>query len=142
MNFLSCCFILFMSVLAFSAQEEDAYNEPVKRVIHGQVYELKDTIEKNRELLYETWSNRLTLLHYAVIFEQHECVETILEMSNGLNVNAQDSAGLTPLHYAVTHSKYLVELLVLHRADPYIKAHSGFTAIDLCSDPDILRFLE
>lgn len=49
-----------------------------------------------------------------------------------VNVNAKDSSGLSPLHWAAMWRKYnVVEILLKNRANPDIKIGSGQTAIDL-----------
>ena len=54
-------------------------------------------------------------------------VKNILRQAKGkINVNAQDSHGLTPQHYAagkyIYRGRRLVELLVEHGGDPELKS--------------------
>jgi ankyrin repeat protein len=63
----------------------------------------------------------------------------------GVNVNAVDSTGKTPLHWAANFkNKGMVECLVAHRADINIADQQGLTPLYLAAgsgDMDIVKFL-
>lgn len=74
-----------------------------------------------------------------------ELVETLLKA--GARVNAQESRGMTPLHYAVARESAdpaLVKLLLAAGADPGIKMVNGETAADWAAkfgNPSLLALL-
>jgi len=69
-----------------------------------------------------------------------EKVEELLK--KGVNVNTQDKAGSTALHFAVMNDdKKLVKLLLDHNADPNIKSQQGYIASDLTRQKQILTLL-
>lgn len=75
-------------------------------------------------------SNGLTLLHSAASYNQKEVMEWLLSIHNGVNVNAKDNDGDTPLHHCdqVTAARMLIEE---GKADYRIKNHEGRTAFDV-----------
>ena len=83
-----------------------------------------------------------TALHYATIHKSKEIVEVLI--SHGLDINAKDNAGETPLHYAAVESLDMVELLISRGADINAITHHIETALVLakCSRKnDIVKFL-
>lgn len=79
---------------------------------------------------YETG---LTPLHVAGSCNKSESYLKIVEilLNNGANVNAQDSAGNTPLHYlAKNGNKKIVQLVLKYNPDVSIKAVNGDTPLN------------
>jgi ankyrin repeat protein len=82
-----------------------------------------------------------TALHFAVSAEGSGAAIVRALLDAGADVNGQDSDGATPLMTAVNQSNLdAVKLLLLHRADPKLKDHSGKAALDIAvesqSTPD------
>jgi hypothetical protein len=71
----------------------------------------------------------------------YQHIEELIDQ--GADVNAKDSAGQTPLHYAVAYSNvYLVKLLVEKGAMINVRDDEGETPLDIATDPEIISFLE
>ena len=89
-----------------------------------------------REELRNNWEvdarceNGLTPLHIATLFHQHATVELLL--SEGANVSLGDAEGNVPLQMAafLGHTD-IVRLLLAAGADPAVRNHRGFNAMDL-----------
>jgi len=82
-----------------------------------------------------------TLLHAA----EKEELENVESAAPGLPIDCQDSSGNTPLYYAVRRKKNdIVEYLMVHGADAYIKNVRGKTPLGLAvdqMDADIVKIL-
>ncbi len=73
-----------------------------------------------------------TLLHIAARYNQPEMVKLLI--NKGLNVNAVNQAGNTPLHLAVFSGSYaLIESLFKHGADYQLRNQRGRTALEYVS---------
>jgi ankyrin repeat protein len=68
----------------------------------------------------------MTPLHYAVQEDSFDMVHFLLE--NGAEINAQDGAENTPLHYSV-NSPCITHLLLLNGADPNLQNEEGNTPL-------------
>lgn len=54
-----------------------------------------------------------------------------------ININLQNDAGITALHYAASRLEYkFVKLLLQYNADPFIHDNNGKTALDLLVEVD------
>jgi uncharacterized protein len=71
--------------------------------------------------------NGYTLVHAAAAYNQQHILRWLMDQ-NGVNVNAQDNDGDTPLHHVecVDAAKFLVEIL---KADPKVQNSEGKTAL-------------
>ena len=67
----------------------------------------------------------LTVLHYAVAYDQLEVVEQLLE--RGVRIDIRDSEGRTPLHRAASYR--MAMLLLCHGADPEARDEVGWTPL-------------
>ncbi|WP_051654723.1 ankyrin repeat domain-containing protein [Persephonella sp. IF05-L8] len=69
-----------------------------------------------------------------------------LAIAKGANLNYQDENGGTALHWAVFYGyKDIVQLLLMHGADPLIKDKDGITPIDVArinNKKEMLKLLE
>jgi len=75
-------------------------------------------------------------LHIAVLSNQEEVAELLLQKGADINVKADDAYGGTPLHWATFFGNYdMVELLVEAGADVNATDASGSTPLDSALDP-------
>ena len=66
----------------------------------------------------------MSLLHYAIVFDNPEIFELLL--SSSINVNIQDARGETPAHYCVVNNKMgFLKSLIRHNADMTMKNNNG-----------------
>ena len=83
-----------------------------------------------------------TMLHVATWNRNGGVVEALIQ--GGAQVNAQNSVGNTPLHFAVQYGHpqvwHVVSVLLREGADPHLRNHYGKTPLDWAS-PDIKRKL-
>jgi len=73
--------------------------------------------------------------------ENSDCIEALIHA--GIDINYQNSAsGATVLIYAASSGREnIVEQLLAAGADPTLKTHDDFTALDLASTRKILKLL-
>ena len=97
-------------------------------------------IEQNAALdvLDQYGNNALWAACYA---ENCDCIDTLIHA--GIDINHQNSAsGATALIFAASSGREkAVELLLAANADPVLKTHDDFTALDLASTRKILKLL-
>ncbi len=74
--------------------------------------------------------------------ENSDCIDALI--SAGIDINHQNSAsGATALIFAASSGREkVVEQLLAAGADPAIKTHDDFTALDLASTRKILKFIQ
>jgi hypothetical protein len=77
----------------------------------------------------------LTVLHKAVIEKDVALAKLLLE--RGAHVNCATTSGRTPLMLAARHSTQLLELLLTHNADPFLKNDAQETALDIAQQSNI-----
>jgi ankyrin repeat protein len=93
------------------------------------------SVEMVQNMMIEDYGN---LLH-AAVFNPHTSVIVYL-LDLGLDIDAQDSSGQTPLHYASARSSGAhIELLLTRGADGTIRDNQGFTAFHLALMNPYLR---
>jgi len=101
---------------------------------------VKFLLEQNAvpDVIDEYGNNALWAACYA---ENSECIEALVHA--GIDFNHQNSAsGATALIFAASSSRVtVVEQLLAAGADPYLKTHDDFTALDLASTRKILKLL-
>lgn len=97
-------------------------------------------IEQHAELdvIDQYGNNALWAACYA---DDNDCIETLI--SAGIDINHQNSAsGATALIFAASSGREkVVEQLLAADADPNLKTHDDFTALDLASTRKILKLL-
>jgi uncharacterized protein len=97
-------------------------------------------IEQNAALdvVDEYGNNALWAACYA---ENSGCIEALIDA--GVDINYQNSAsGATALIFAASSGREtIVEQLLASGADPYLKTHDDFSALDLASTRKILKLL-
>ena len=101
---------------------------------------LKFLLEQDAALdvIDEYGNNALWAACYA---ENSDCIEALVHA--GIDFNHQNSAsGATALIFAASSGREtVVEQLLAAGADPYLKTHDDFTALDLASTRKILKLL-
>ena len=97
-------------------------------------------LEQNAELdvIDQYGNNALWAACYA---ENSDCIDVLIQA--GIDINHQNSAsGATALIFAASSSReMIVEQLLAAGADPDLKTHDDFTALDLASTRKILKLL-
>jgi len=97
-------------------------------------------LEQHAELdvIDQYGNNALWAACYA---DDSDCIDALIQA--GININHQNSAsGATALIYAASSGREIVVAQLLAAgADPTIKTHDDFTALDLASTRKILRLL-
>jgi len=97
-------------------------------------------IEQNAELdvIDQYGNNALWAACYA---ENSDCIDALINA--GIDINHQNSAsGATALIFAASSGREnVVEQLLTADADPDLKTHDDFTALDLASTRKILKLL-
>jgi ankyrin repeat protein len=119
---------------------ENALHQAIK---HG-LWDIVDLFIKEGADIYATTYNKSTMLHYLAIFPNDAKIDYMLEQ--GLNINAVDILGRTPLHLALTIGNYkIAKVFFEHNARLNIPDHQGLTAFQLaknCKDSDIKNILK
>ncbi len=97
-------------------------------------------LEQNAELnvIDQYGNNALWAACYA---DNSDCIAALIQA--GININHQNStSGATALMFAASSGReQVVEQLLAAGADPTLKSHDDFTALDLASTRKILRLL-
>jgi uncharacterized protein len=97
-------------------------------------------IEQNAasDVIDEYGNNALWAACYA---ESSDCIDALIDA--GVNINHQNSAsGATALIFAASSGREkVVEHLLAAGANPYLKTHDDFTALDLAATRKILKLL-
>jgi len=97
-------------------------------------------LEQNAELdvIDQYGNNALWAACYA---ENSDCIDVLIQA--GIDINHQNSAsGATALIFAASSGREnVVEQLLTADADPDLKTHDDFTALDLASTRKILKLL-
>jgi len=97
-------------------------------------------LEQNAELdvIDQYGNNALWAACYA---DNSDCIAALIQA--GININHQNSAsGATALIYAASSGREIVVAQLLAAgADPTLKSHDDFTALDLASTRKILKLL-
>lgn len=106
----------------------------------GRTDVVRFLINQNAELdaIDQYGNNALWAACYA---ENNDCIATLLDA--GVDINHQNSAsGATALIFAASSGREkVVEQLLAANADPALKTHDDFTALDLASTRKILKLL-
>lgn len=112
--------------LAFDARQQEAFTE-VASLLEGEGIDFQAT---------QAGGN--TLLHYAVDQQSEYLIEAALR--KGVEINAKNKDGLTPLHYAAMKAKdaSLLQLLIGKGADTSITTDFAETVYDLAAENELL----
>jgi len=106
--------------------------DPIPKNINN-INVVKELVESGADInkLYDAgFSNGiLSVLHFNVIGGHMHIVKYLVESSPDLNIDVEDSYGLTPLHYAAYHGyMQIVKYLLENGADKDKKSHNETTA--------------
>ena len=102
---------------------------------------IKFAIESGANITMTGYSNE-GALHLAAAHELKEIAELLI--SNGIDINAKDKNGKTPLHYAAKKSLEMVKFLISHGADINATTYLNKTALYFAQyydKNDIVEFL-
>lgn len=131
--------LLLISSYSFSITEKvpkSVEQEAFTDILKGDYSALREKVAQYLNLSVRTEYKGYTLLHVAAIVNNEDIVNYLLDL--GLDINAQDNDGNTPLHIAVicAQSKHIKSLLGTLwspnvRIDIFIKNKDGLTAFEL-----------
>ncbi len=87
--------------------------------LHGKLDELTHELDLHPDLLKKHYrpdsGDGAMLIHFACAGNHQDCVELLIK--RGMDINATDAAGTTPLHDACVHGSALVSWLLAHGAN-------------------------
>lgn len=106
----------------------------------GDLYSLKNSIEKNKNLLYIKDNLQRSLLYLSARNGYFNLTEYLLK--KGLNINDIQSTGSTALHGAAYYGQELIiQLLIEHGINTKIRNNFGSTAADEAKTPRIRELI-
>ncbi|KAK6024205.1 ankyrin repeat protein [Ostertagia ostertagi] len=102
---------------------------------------MMDIFNRRPELLNSTDQHLgMTALHWAIDSGCDRVVQFLI--SKGVDVNAVDPEGNTPLHFAAyCHRQAAAELLISKGADRMVRNSDGQTAAEACDEPTLQAIL-
>ena len=103
-------------------------------IVSGDLEKIKKELEAHPQAFKPKRGGSAGPLHLAALRSQTVVVQLLVE--NGVDVNARDIHGNTPLHHAVLSegNAEIVELLVAHGADMHTKNNQGYTPLAVAQD--------
>ena len=112
------------------------YRTPAAAALAGRHFELAQVLHRNGSSVDPLGISKKSLLHAAVHAEDLEMVRVLLDY--GLNVNALDDLGSTPLNFALEYRSEVIDprvvrLLLDHGADPNVPGWRGITQLHRAS---------
>jgi ankyrin repeat protein len=107
------------------------YGTPAVAALAGRHFELAQVLHRNKSSMEPRGDMENTPLHSVARCGDLEMVQVLLEY--GVDINAKNKYGSTPLDYAIIGSHHnkpkVVRLLVEHGADPNSRGVSGYTPL-------------
>ena len=130
---LSCITILPLSSFVSQRASQTRHRPPVvEAIVRGEMQPLRDWLAQGGDPNYKDPLFGRPLVAWATLAENQPALELLV--SNNADVNATETSGNTPLHYAVFFgSDSAFEYLVQHGSDPTAKnnaEHNPLLAID------------
>ena len=112
------------------------YMTPAVAALAGRHFQLAQVLHRNGSALDPRGYSGNTPLHSAAYYEDSEMVQALLDY--GVDVNAQNNFGSTPLNYAILDYSRVIDsrvirLLLIHGADLHISEQEGLTPLHRAS---------
>ena len=112
------------------------YMTPAVAALAGRHFQLAQVLHRNGSALAPRGYSGNTPLHSAAYYEDSEMVQALLDY--GVDVNAQNNFGSTPLNYAILDYSRVIDsrvirLLLIHGADLHISEQEGLTPLHRAS---------
>lgn len=111
--------------------DEDGSSLLVLALTHDYEWVVQFLVDQGIDINFAETGEHWTALHHAAHFLRVYPVRVLLEA--GADVNAQDLAGMTPLHHvamAADPRVTIAHLLLEHGADPSLKDNGGHSAME------------
>ena len=122
------------------------YRTPAVAALAGRHFEVAQVLHRNKSSVEPKGISENTPLHSAAFYGDLEMVQVLLDY--GVDVNAQNGNGDTPLDYASSNGHRndagVARLLIAHGADPNTRNMGGFTPLheaSNCGRVEIVRLL-
>jgi hypothetical protein len=129
---------LVEQLIAKHPQHVDAiggyYMSPAVAALAGRHFQLAQVLHRNGSSVNPQGRSGISLLHSAADYGDLEMVRVLLDY--GVDINAQNDAGITPLYYAsldVSDSPKIFRLLLDRGADPNGRTKIGLTPLHRAS---------
>ena len=123
------------------------YRTPAVAALAGRYFKLAQVLHRNGSSVDPQGRKGVSTLHSATFYWDLEMVQVLLDY--GVDVNAKNDWGNTPLNYALKYGHKIVDpsvvrLLLDHGADPNLQANGGQTPLYRASEygkVEIVRLL-
>ena len=104
-------------------------NKAIDAIVDNNQIDIVDAIRQNPEILSKRYAGSQTLLHLAVRLDRTEMVDYFIH--NGVEVNAQDDKGYTPLDYVSSKQQKTVQILKENGGKRAVSIHKAALRGDL-----------
>ncbi len=119
---------LLILVNILHAQSEDIFSVVRK----GNLAEVKQLVENQKDLIHEKNQNDCIPLHYSSYYGHRDITKYLIQ--KGAKINSKSDEGETPLHYAIYNERIeVVKLLIQEGADIHLRCIRGRTPFHVVS---------